>query len=630
MEFDNYDYWGNPVSTAPDWMQPKISTGQQFGDMGNLIDPTAPNFLTPANGATAPGTGTKYNQGWDLFKGALGPELLSRYNVDYSQYAQNLNKGFDSGVYAFDPNNPLNLVKVSGYDDFIPGYYGDVAGATLHTTPFQTVGDMGNTINWDMNNYGYVANNGDMASGINPLTGQKYSSAYSDLGALVNQEKGPNTDSLNNALAPWIKGATTAVLAATTGGAGLAAGLGTTAAGAVAGGMAGVPSSIEQKSLTPLVTGAALGGAGGYLGGELADLNSWASGGVGGGEYVPGMGTGSGGLTDNLLNTGGSTSITGVPGATDFADAGANTFTDATGNGTAIDNLINTGNTVTNQTTIPTTLDTILNTGGATNQTTIPTAIDTLLGTGGTIGDTAGVIAKTGAAGEGLDLLLGGTGDNLDMGDLGGGTVDSDTWGSLKDILGTNVIGNLSAGKLAALAALLGGSSYLSSNAQKDVSNELWNKQQSVNEANKQFWLQNAFPKAAVVDARRASALADLNRRAETQKANLMDTMAGRGLGGGGIVAKGLTDIDQSAQQNYAKLANELTQFENTPLFNPPYASATTPQSYTTTAQTMADMVKALTAQYGGASIYKDAFGGSNNNSAMNNILLQILSGYNQ
>jgi hypothetical protein len=515
--------------------------------------------------------------------------------------------------------------------------------------------------------------------------------------------------------------------------------------GGLAGAMVNSSDAVNNGNYTPMLLGAAGGAAAGYGGQLMEGLNfgtdagSLVGGGAGSGSWLGGTGLDlaesgisggiSGGLTDNLLNTGVAsgngiidygnaaanltggepitptltspniipevtpyvpttptptfgdlTSITGVPGATDFADAGVGTVTDV-GGGTAIDNLLNTGNTITNQTTTPTVLDNLLNGGGTvpydvtpyTPPTPTPSLGDltgtttgvgagatTGGGTGVTIGDVAGITGGTGAVGEGANLLTGGgttdtgtTGTGLDMGDLwdgtgintgdvtGGGTVGdeslfgfdtpgNDIMGTLKDIFGTDIIGGLSAGKLAALAALLGGSSYLSSNAQKGVSDDLWNKQQSANEANKQFWLQNAFPKASVVDAKRAAALADMNRKAETQKANLMDTMAGRGLGGGGIVAHGLTDIDKGSQQNYAKLANELTQFENTPLFNPPYASATTPQSYTTTAQSMADLVKALTAQYGGASIYKSILGdSSNNNSGMNNLLLQaLLSGY--
>lgn len=96
---------------------------------------------------------------------------------------------------------------------------------------------------------------------------------------------------------------------------------------------------------------------------------------------------------------------------------------------------------------------------------------------------------------------------------------------------------------------------------------------------NRQWWQENAYPNQVSVDAKAAEANASLGERLAMAKRKYSEDAAARGLRGGSL-AGGLSSLDRSAQTDYARIANELIQFQNTPRFTPQGTSLSyTPQS---------------------------------------------------
>jgi len=128
-------------------------------------------------------------------------------------------------------------------------------------------------------------------------------------------------------------------------------------------------------------------------------------------------------------------------------------------------------------------------------------------------------------------------------------------------------------------------------------------------------WQETGFPQEEKIAAAKSASMADINRRTEASRRAFMESMAARGITGGGVLSAGLGDIERERQRNYAQLASELTQFQNTPYSAPPVitgypgeafsrTSYATQQPYTTFGQRMADMGEDVTGTMGGIYAY--------------------------
>jgi hypothetical protein len=92
--------------------------------------------------------------------------------------------------------------------------------------------------------------------------------------------------------------------------------------------------------------------------------------------------------------------------------------------------------------------------------------------------------------------------------------------------------------------------------------------QQAATQDNRTWWQQNAYPNQALVQAKQTAAGSDLSSRLAEAKRRYMEDAARRGLRGGSL-AGGLASMERSTMKDYAKLANELIQFQNTAQFAP-------------------------------------------------------------
>lgn len=160
---------------------------------------------------------------------------------------------------------------------------------------------------------------------------------------------------------------------------------------------------------------------------------------------------------------------------------------------------------------------------------------------------------------------------------------------------GSSLLGK-SAIPLALLAANLG-SSLLGANSSRQSAADATNN-------NREWWQANAFPNSSLMASKRAEAYADLGSKLAEAKRRMTEDAAKRGLRGGSL-AGGLSNIERGGQRDYAKLANDLIQFQNTPLFSPT-GTAMTPT--TTAEQSIANTVSGLTGTVGGLYTYKNLF----------------------
>jgi len=82
------------------------------------------------------------------------------------------------------------------------------------------------------------------------------------------------------------------------------------------------------------------------------------------------------------------------------------------------------------------------------------------------------------------------------------------------------------------------------------------------------------------VNAQTASATSGINQQSMLARQRLMDSMAARGMGSNsGIIAGASAEEDRARRARLAQLANNMIQFQNTPMYAPPtyQGAATTP-----------------------------------------------------
>jgi hypothetical protein len=161
---------------------------------------------------------------------------------------------------------------------------------------------------------------------------------------------------------------------------------------------------------------------------------------------------------------------------------------------------------------------------------------------------------------------------------------------------------------------LLGGS-YLSGQSTADAQNQSTDKliaaAKDATSQSQQFWKQNAFPSTNIMDAARRNAFAGMNAQAQLSQSNFLEGASARGIRGGGAITGGLSDIERERQRQYGTILNNLTQFENTPLFAPNMAPYNVP-SQTSNASGAGSLYTSLASLGGlgtGASLYKYLYG---------------------
>lgn len=151
-----------------------------------------------------------------------------------------------------------------------------------------------------------------------------------------------------------------------------------------------------------------------------------------------------------------------------------------------------------------------------------------------------------------------------------------------------------------ALMALNLASQYMGAKGQQQAVQDATN-------SNREWWQENAYPNKAAVNAQASNAYANLASQLVEAKRNMMEDAAKRGLKGGSL-AGGLSRLNTSANKNYAQLANQLIQFQNTPQFTPSGLGTNMTPTVTPLAN-MANSVSGLTGTYLAADAYKNLYG---------------------
>ena len=128
------------------------------------------------------------------------------------------------------------------------------------------------------------------------------------------------------------------------------------------------------------------------------------------------------------------------------------------------------------------------------------------------------------------------------------------------------------------LGSILGGSLFGEDQTKKqeESNSRLMAQQTAANQAamaqQQNFWKENAYPSEEAIAASKKSSLADMNAQAQTAQKNFLESASARGIQGGGAIGAGLSDIERQRQKTYGSMLNRLTQYANTPMFNPTYA----------------------------------------------------------
>lgn len=129
--------------------------------------------------------------------------------------------------------------------------------------------------------------------------------------------------------------------------------------------------------------------------------------------------------------------------------------------------------------------------------------------------------------------------------------------------------GGMFSGSTLPLAALMLGSNYLSSAQQKKQSEDLYNQQKAdIAQAQAEAlanWQKYAFPNQSAITAATSAGKSGLAQNTLTAKRSLDESLAARGIAGGGIAAGEYGKLERNRQLNYANLVNQLTQYANTP-----------------------------------------------------------------
>jgi len=172
-----------------------------------------------------------------------------------------------------------------------------------------------------------------------------------------------------------------------------------------------------------------------------------------------------------------------------------------------------------------------------------------------------------------------------------------------------------------ALGGLTIGSQALGAQAEKDMTQDLYSQQRAavdqtyyrqkgdIAEAQERatdVWQDTAFPDPALVKSKRDAGIAEINRRSMMGERALAESMAARGITGGGVFQQSEYEREMDRQRMIAQLSSQLTQFQHTPYAPPPimtnYPNMPTvmQQPYTTFGQRMASTTEGLAGTVGG------------------------------
>jgi len=140
-----------------------------------------------------------------------------------------------------------------------------------------------------------------------------------------------------------------------------------------------------------------------------------------------------------------------------------------------------------------------------------------------------------------------------------------------------------------ALGALGIGSQIYSADRQRNAMNTQYDA--NLNQANRAYslqrqdildaqsnatdtWRENAFPDPNLIQSRIRSNTADINQRSMNAQRQLTDSLASRGIAGGGMYEQGMHQGESERQRQIANMTAQLTQFGMTPSVAPPIMTA--------------------------------------------------------
>lgn len=187
---------------------------------------------------------------------------------------------------------------------------------------------------------------------------------------------------------------------------------------------------------------------------------------------------------------------------------------------------------------------------------------------------------------------------------------------------------------LANLAGKIWGADEQRSSANTAVDNALNTAYANATKAaenNREWWSENAYPNKDLMAAKRAQSYSDLATRMNSAEERMRENAAKSGLRGGSL-SGAISNLETAAQKDYGKLATELMEFENTPLFAPSGTAIGTninpllsPLQMTGVGGSVSDYVDDLTKTLSTYTMYNNMMKNYQNSGTNSNYLLEAL-----